>query len=382
MRGYDTVAYDIDSVVNEGGDMVARMGGDEFMLIITSLEGVARSIRVAERVREAVLEPIVIDDTELEIGVSIGIAIYPEDGETAEELVVNADLAMYEAKNSGKNSYRLFRSDMQAAAKRNLEIESSLRNALNNNELALHYQPKFDINTGEVVGAEALLRWHNDKLGEVSPSSFIPVAECSSLIFDIDEWVLHAACKQINAWQKAGMRMVPVAMNVSAKQAARVDLIGKVHEVIEDFSLPHGVLELEITETSAIANMSVVAENIRTLKEIGVTVALDDFGAGHSSLSLLRYCDIDTLKIDRAFVEELSQPEGKPIFKAVISLAKVLNVATVAEGIEQQHELEAIRSFGCGVAQGFLLAKPMTAREFETFVNAQNSIRGLFGAQR
>ena len=346
VRGNDLVAHDLDISAQQEQHMVARMGGDEFMLIISDLQHSKQVEIVAERVRQTILDPIVIDGITIEIGVSIGIALYPDNGSSAEELVVNADLAMYEAKNRGKNNYCLFNDQLEDEVKLKLQIESELRNALINDELELFYQPKFNIEDLNMVGAEALLRWHSPTLGPVSPAQFIPIAENSGLIYEIDEWVIRRACKQFSEWISKGFNPLPLAVNVSAKQAARGDLARKIQTAIECSNLPPYSLEIEITETSAISNMQLVAENIRTLKDLKVTVALDDFGAGHSSLSLLKYCDIDTLKIDRGFLSELNNQDSKPIYKAVIELAKTLNIQTVAEGIEQQSELETLRKNG------------------------------------
>lgn len=366
LRGHDLVAHSLEAGALSGQHLVARMGGDEFMLIVTDLGGVENAEIIAERVRTTVLEPIEIDETKLEIGVSIGISIYPKDSHSAEELIINADLAMYEAKSRGKNNYCLFRSDLENAARRNLQLESALRNAIIHDELELVYQPKYDLATQEMAGAEALLRWTSPKFGMVSPAEFIPVAEQSGLIFDIDEWVMRKACRQIRQWIDLGYRQLPIAINISAKLAARTDLIDKVRAAIESAELPDYSLEVEITETSALSNMQLVAENIRVLKDLKVSVALDDFGAGHSSLALLKYCEIDTLKIDRGFLSELGDVTSKPIYRAVIELARVLNMKTVAEGIEKTAELELLRDMGCDLAQGFLLAKPMSVSDYET----------------
>ena len=379
VRGDDFVAHDDESIELSGQHLVARMGGDEFMLIITDLRQTEQAEQVAERVCETILEPIDIDGTAIEIGVSIGIAIYPDDGESAETLVVNADLAMYEAKNRGKNNYYLFNKHLEKTARLNLQIESALRQSLNNDLFELHYQPKFDIFSGSIIGAEALLRWQHPKLGAVSPARFIPVAEHSNLIYDIDEWVMNHACKQIHQWTNSGLALLPIAINISARQAARRDLIEKIERFITLYEIPEFGLEVEITETSALSDIKIVAENIRALQRLKVTVALDDFGAGHSSLSLLKYCEIDTLKIDRGFLTELNSPGNKPIYKAVIELAKVLNMQTVAEGIEQNSELENLKKLGCRVAQGFLLASPMPAAKFESYLKKTRTPEALNG---
>jgi len=377
LRGDDFVAHDDESVEIQGQHLVARMGGDEFMLVINDLQKTGQVELIAERVRKTILEPIDIDGTAVEIGVSIGIAIYPKDGENSEKLVVNADLAMYEAKNRGKNNYCLFSENLEHTARLNIKIESALRDALNHNQFELYYQPKFDIYSGEVNGAEALLRWEHPVLGIVSPAQFIPVAEHSNLIYDIDEWVIHHACEQIHKWSTSDLELLPIAINISAKQAARGNLIEKIEHAINQFEIPDYGLEVEITETSALSDIKIVAENIRALRQLNVTVALDDFGAGHSSLSLLKYCEIDTLKIDRGFLTELTSSSDKPIYKAVIELAKVLQMQTVAEGIEQESELETLKLMGCRVGQGYLLARPMPASQFEAYLRKSQKKEAL-----
>ncbi len=376
MRDYDIVARDIGPKIGDGDHLVARMGGDEFMVIVTDLEEPQHAAVVAERVRKIILEPIKLNGTSVDIGVSIGIAIYPDNGMCAEELVINADLAMYEAKNRGKNNYCFFNCEMENAARFNIQIESALRGAFKRDELELHYQPKFNVESGEMVGAEALLRWHSPSLGMVSPARFVPLAEKSGLIYVVDSWVLQTVCTQIHDWREAGFEVAPISINVSAKQAARSDLVDIVSTALQDASLPPYAIEVEITETSALLNMQVVAENIRLLKKLSVTVALDDFGAGHSSLSLLKYCDIDTLKIDRGFITELGvEGRGRPLVEAVVTLAKILGLCPVAEGVEQVSELEALREMECTVAQGYYFARPMPVDEFEQFMRDQTQLK-------
>ena len=314
------------------------------------------------------------DCTGIEIGVSIGIAVFPENGESAEELTVKADLAMYEAKNRGKNNYCFFSADLEEAVKLDAETESALRHAIQNDDLELYYQPKYDLDTRQVVGAEALLRWRHPELGQMSPDRFVPLAENSDLIYDLDSWVLDSACRQIQHWLQSGVPVVPIAVNVSAKQAARSDLVKIVKENIEQANLPAFSLEVEITETSALADVKTVAENVQQLKELDVTVALDDFGAGHSSLSLLKYCRIDTLKIDRGFISELGQADRRDtIIGGVIALAQVLKVSVVAEGVEEEQQSAELRAMGCNYAQGYLFARPMPVDDFENFMFEQKT---------
>ncbi len=369
VRGYDLVAQDFESGVSAGEDLVARMGGDEFMLVISDITDPAQVATIAERVRRVILEPIELLGTGLEIGVSIGIAVFPDNGVNAEELTVKADLAMYEAKRSGKNKYCFFSPELEHAARLDAEIETALRHAIHHDELELYYQPKYDIDSGTIIGAEALLRWQHESLGTVSPARFVPLAENSDLIYELDNWVLHRVCRQVRDWLDAGLSVVPIAINVSAKQAANADLVDKVQAAIDASELPPWSIELEITETAALVDMETVANNVRRLKKLAVTVALDDFGAGHSSLSLLKFCKIDTLKIDRGFVIELAQPGTRTtIISGVVAMAQVLNLNIVAEGVEEEAQLAELRDMGCHQAQGYLFAHPMPVSEFEQFL--------------
>ncbi len=369
VRGFDLSGQHFESGVRSGEDLVARMGGDEFMLVVSDLEDANMAAVIAERVRQAILAPVDLLGTGIKIGVSIGISMFPENGASAEELTVKADLAMYEAKNSGKNMYRFFSTELEEAARLDAEIETALRHAVENDDLEMYYQPKYDIKSGQIIGAEALVRWQHAELGFVSPARFVPLAENSDLIYELDEWVMRNVCKQVKTWHDSGRHVVPVAINVSAKQAAHSGLFEKVKAILEDSELPPYSIEIEITETSALADMGTVAENIRRLKELSVTVALDDFGAGHSSLSLLKYCKIDTLKIDRGFISELNQEGTRTtIISGVIAMAQVLKLAVVAEGVEETEQLAELRKMGCNYAQGYLFAKPMPADQFETFM--------------
>ena len=280
VRGHDIVAHDFDNSTADSEPLVARMGGDEFMLVISDITDAQQAAIVADRVRETILAPIEILGTGVEIGVSVGIALYPDNGSSTDELITNADLAMYEAKGRGKNNYCFFNAELEAAAKFNLAVESALRDALEHDSLRLDYQPKYDTVSGELKGAEALLRWSSDEFGDLSPARFLPIAEGSELIFAVDEWVLSRVSTQIREWLEAGLQMVPIAVNISTKQAVSPDFADKVRAVIERAALPDYSLEVEITEASALSDILPVAKNLRALREMCVAVALDDFGSG------------------------------------------------------------------------------------------------------
>lgn len=370
LRGYDVVALDIDGDMS-AHPMVARMGGDEFMLIIPGLESLDEVANIAERVRRAVLDPMEIDGKKIEIGVSIGVALYPEDGTNSEQIIVNADLAMYEAKSKGKNNYRFFEPKMQELLTRRMTIEKELQQLIirdPSNELSFHFQPKFNLRTDQMVGAEALLRWHSQTLGILSPEEFIPIAESSPLIYQLDHWVINTVCRQMSEWRQQNIRMVPTAVNISAKFAGDKNLVDLVEKALHLHNIPPALLELEITETSALTRMSTVADNIKRLKALGVRVAIDDFGAGNASLSLFRICKVDTLKIDRAFVNDLAEDQSAATLKGIFALATQLDVDVVAEGIESNNQVEALKAIGCNLGQGFLLSKSMTASAFKNYL--------------
>lgn len=370
LRGYDLISRSYESGIPEGNDLAARMGGDEFMLVIADLGESRQAAMVAERIRKAILAPIELPEQSVEIGVSIGIAIYPDDSSNAEELTVKADLAMYEAKNRGKNNFCFFSADLEEAAKLEADTEIALREAIRNDDLELYYQPKYELSTGKVIGVEALLRWQHPELGQMAPDVFVPIAEATNLIYELDAWVLERACSQIKEWRQVGVPTVPVAVNISAQQASKANLADIVSAQIDKAGLPSYSLEVEITETSALKDMETVANNVTRLQQLDVTVALDDFGAGHSSLSLLKYCRIDTLKIDRLFISELGQTDKQnTIIAGVIALAKVLKLSVVAEGVEEKEQSELLKQMGCDYGQGYLFARPMKASEFEIFMH-------------
>jgi|GEM_PF-1217401 len=364
VRGSDLVALDLEGGLAAGEDLVARMGGDEFMLVISDLNGTSGAAAIAERVRKTILRPIDLHGTGIEIGVSIGIAVYPDNGATADELIVKADLAMYEAKNRDKNNYCFYNTELEEAARLDAEIETALRQALHNGELELYFQPKYDIGTGTIVGAEALLRWQHPEFGWISPARFVPLAEHSDLIYELDQWVIQESCRQIRLWREAGTPVTPIAINIPAKLAAHGSLVGIVRAAVKANSLPPYSVELEITETSALKNIESVAENIRQVRESSVTVALDDFGAGHSSLSLLKFCQIDSLKIDRGFISELNQEGTRTtIISGVIAMAQVLELSVVAEGVEEEAQLRELKKNGLQPGPGLSICASDAGRQ-------------------
>ena len=335
-------------------DSIARMGGDEFTVLLPELKNPEDAASVAQKLLEAVAQPMRIEETELFITTSIGIALFPNDGDTAELLLKNADHAMYRAKDAGRNSVQLFTETMNSRALERLSMENNLRHALDRGELVLHYQPQFNLTTNRITGVEALLRWK-----EIGPTEFIPIAEETRLIVPIGEWVLREACRRAKSWQESGHEGLRMAVNLSPRQFQHSDLPLLIAAALADSGLAPGDLELEITESTAMQNTERTIATLRRLREMGVRIAIDDFGTGHSSLNYLRSFPIDTVKIDQEFVNEIeSSPADRAIISAVIGMARGLGLRVVAEGVETQPQLAFLREEGCDEVQGFLLGVP------------------------
>jgi diguanylate cyclase (GGDEF)-like protein/PAS domain S-box-containing protein len=348
------VAARLRSVLREG-DTIARMGGDEFTILLADLEDVRDSARIAQKLLDRVAEPMRVEGHELYVTTSIGIAVFPNDGDTAEMLLKNADSAMYRAKEAGRNSYRLCTPAMNLRAAERLSLENALRRAIDRQELVLHYQPLVRLETGQVEGMEALLRWNRPGHGLVPPASFIGIAEETRMIVPIGEWVLREACRRARGWP--GRRM---AVNLSPRQFQQNDLRDVVASALEESGLDPRLLELEITESTAMRNTDRTLAMLGELRELGVCIALDDFGTGHSSLSYLRRFPIDRVKIDREFVAEIetSRP-NRAIVSAVVAMAHGLDLAVTAEGVETEAQVAFLREQRCEEVQGFLFGRPM-----------------------
>ena len=304
---------------------------------------------------------------------SIGIAIYPDDGEDFETLSKNADTAMYRVKQEGRNGYRFFTAEMQAHSVRKLQLENALRQALANNQMTLHYQPQLALQGGRIVGAEALLRWQHPELGQVSPAEFIPVAEANGLILPIGEWVLQTAVRQIKTWIDQGLGPMVMAVNLSVAQFRHPALPELVSRILDQAQLPPEYLELELTEGVAMENPLGAIAVMDRLHERGVRMSIDDFGTGYSSLNYLKRFKVYKLKIDQSFVRDIStDPEDKAIVSAVISMARSLGLKTIAEGVETQGQLEFLREQGCDEVQGYYFSRPLPAQQFEAFVRERD----------
>jgi len=346
------------------GDALARLGGDEFTVLLSRIERAEDASLAAERIRTALGQALKIGGQELYTTTSIGIAVFPEDGGNADELLRNADLAMYYAKRDGGNTHRRFSGQMAAAVLKRMTLENLLRKAIERGELRLHYQPQFNIGNGTVAGAETLLRWTNPELGMVSPAEFIPLAEDTGLIAPIGEWVLRNACAQARAWRDQGLTLPRVAVNVSAVQFLHKGFPDLVTRILEETGLEPRTLELELTESALMRDADSAALALRTLKDIGVQLAIDDFGTGYSSLSRLKQFPIDRLKIDRSFVRDIeTDADDAAIAVAIIAMASSMRLEVVAEGVETPGQLEFLRNRGCHEVQGFLLSRPLPAEQ-------------------
>jgi diguanylate cyclase (GGDEF)-like protein/PAS domain S-box-containing protein len=345
-------------------DTVARLGGDEFTIILSDLRHPEDALAVAQKILDTVQKPVAIGATPVSTSASIGIALYPDDGGDAEALLRNADSAMYRAKEAGRNTYQLCTDEMKKRALDRLSLESRLRIAVRDERLTLAYQPQINLMTGQTIGVEALVRWHDAERGLVEPSTFIPIAEETRLIVPLGEWVLRTACRQTKEWHERGAGPLRVAVNLSARQFQQQDLVQMVKSALEEVDLDPSALELEITETTAMQNADVSVEVLRALRAIGVGISIDDFGMGYSSLNYLKRFPINAVKIDRAFVNDLATDEGDAaIVSAVIGMARSLRLRVVAEGVETAAQFAFLRSRKCDEAQGFYFSRPVSADE-------------------
>jgi diguanylate cyclase (GGDEF)-like protein/PAS domain S-box-containing protein len=341
-------------------DTVARHGGDEFVIVLPDLTDEAGLIAWMERTRAAISEPVMIDDTELYVGCSMGASLFPQDGDDAETVMKKADLAMYRAKDMGRNNYQFYQPEMNATVGARMNLERRLRRALRDGEFLLHYQPQVDMETGAIVGIEALVRWMDPEQGLVSPASFIPVAEESGLIGPLSEWVLREACRQNKEWQDAGLPPARVSVNLSARHFQQRDIASLVTSVLDETGLEPCYLELELTESAIMRNAEEAVSMLEELSALGIGIAIDDFGTGYSSLSYLKRFPVHRLKIDRSFVADIgASGDDETITSAIIALAHSLELQVIAEGVETEAQHEFLRLRDCDEMQGYLFSRPM-----------------------
>jgi len=360
------IAERLASIVREG-DTVARLGGDEFVLVLNDQNKEDVIFRAMQRVLNKVSEPMTIDGQELYITCSAGVSLYPADAPDVETLLKNADVAMYRAKEHGRNNFQFYTPEMNDLANERLALEHSLRRALERNELLLHYQPKVNLETGMIVGAEALLRWQHPEWGLIAPERFIPIAEETGLIVQIGAWVIRTACNQARLWQDAGLPPVIMSVNLSARQFRQESFVKVVTQILHETGLKPEQLEMELTESMLMHNANAAISILAGLKSIGVRLSLDDFGTGYSSLSYLSRLPIDTLKIDRSFVQHIGDQDecdNGILAQAIISLGHSLNLTVIAEGVETGEQLQFLKAHQCDEVQGFYFCKPTVAGEF------------------
>ncbi len=351
-------------------DTIARQGGDEFVVLLADLESEGEATFVAEKMVLALLDPFVVDSFHLSVTPSIGVSLYPEDGETAVQLLRNADLAMYRAKEAGRNRFEYYKPEMNAKAVQRLQLENDLRQAIAKAELMVYFQPKVHVESGKVVGMEALLRWKHAQLGFISPAEFIPVAEECGLINELGDWVLRHSAMQQRIWQSMGYELVPVAVNLSARQLNQTGLVERLNTIMRDTGIPRGAIELELTESMLLDIGGEGMALMQELNDAGFALALDDFGTGYSSLSRLKLLPMASLKIDQSFVRDIASDENdRSIIHATVVLAHAMGMKVVAEGVETEEQLEFLRGLHCQEYQGYLFSRPIPADQVEAFLS-------------
>jgi diguanylate cyclase (GGDEF)-like protein len=345
-------------------DVISRWGGDEFTLLLPHLPSPEDISQISQRILDKLSTPFDLEGHELYVTASLGVAIYPYDGEDAEALMKNADSAMYQVKQQGRNNYQLYFEGIHQKALAELILESDLRKALVREEFLLYYQPQIDLKTNQLMGLEALIRWQHPRLGFVSPAQFIPLAEETGLICAIGDWVLRAACDQHRDWRSLGLPLVPIAINLSAQQFQQPTLVDSIIQTLEELEVDPCYLELEITESAAMQNVAFTTAMLRQLQQAGIQIAMDDFGTGYSSLSAIKHFPFHTLKIDQSFVRDaIASPSDAAIVKAVVALGKGLELKVLAEGVETQSQLDFLRLIDCDSAQGYFFSKPLPPAE-------------------
>jgi diguanylate cyclase (GGDEF)-like protein/PAS domain S-box-containing protein len=354
-------------------DTVGRFGGDEFVLVLPQQKNdIAPTASLLERVREAVIGPVVLDEQEVRVSCSIGVAMYPRDGEDPDTLLMNADAAMYRAKETGKNNVQFYTQEMNSSLEEKLALLDGLRKALDDNQLYVEYQPKADLRSGLLFGVEALVRWRHPERGVIRPDIFIPLAEECGMIGAIGDWVLQQACRQARAWQAEGLPPITVSVNVSPRQFDDLRLVARVAEALESSGLAAGLLELEVTESLIMRDVGQAVAKMRELEAKGVALSIDDFGTGYSSLSSLKRFPISRLKIDKSFVRDLdTSPDDRAIARAIISLAHELDVRVIAEGVETAQQRDFLQANGCDEMQGYLLSRPVAPQQIAVLLARQ-----------
>ena len=376
----DTLGHDVgDMLLKEAakrlgtcvrtGDTVARLGGDEFTIIMPNLDDPKNAPLVAQRVLDSLGRAFLLGGHEAFVSGSIGITIFPDDARDAQELLKNADAAMYRAKEEGKANYQFFTADMNEQVQERLVVKNGLSKALENDEFLLLYQPKLDLKTNRVTGAEALMRWESPELGLVSPVKFIPILEETGMVVEVGEWAIHTACRQHAAWVKAGLPPIKIAVNLSARQLREPSFVNIVKSALKKAKLPPSAIEIEITESMLMSDAPIIVAALEDLHDFGVHISMDDFGTGYSSLSYLKRFPIDTIKIDRSFVNDIHvDADDAEIIHTIINMGHTLNRKIIAEGVETEEQLDILKAYRCDEIQGYFFSKPLAADDFTDFV--------------
>ncbi len=351
-------------------DTVGRMGGDEFIVLIPELMETDHTAKLAQKILDSLAPAFKIGDNELYIGCSIGISIFPDDGMEIRTLLKNSDLAMYRAKEKGRNTFQLYTPVMNFKAMERLAVEKNMRKALDRDEFELFYQPKINLQSGQIVGMEALLRWDSPELGMVMPNQFIPVAEETRIIIQLGHWVLYTACRQAQIWREAGLPPLPISVNLSVIQFTHPNLVSEISKVLDQTGTPPHQLELEITETVLMQDTTLAVSILKKLSELGIKISIDDFGTGFSSLNYLKNLPLDYLKIDRTFIKDFDLQTNSAITKAIVTLAQSLNMKTIAEGVETEEQKQFLKELNCDEAQGYLFSRPVPKKEIEELIKS------------
>jgi diguanylate cyclase (GGDEF)-like protein/PAS domain S-box-containing protein len=371
------VAQRLSLCVRES-DMIARLGGDEFVVVLPVVDGPADAAHVAGKIVNSISQPYAFESSEMRTSPSIGICLYPDDAADIGDMLKNADVAMYHAKSLGRNNYQFFTEAMQIAALQRMSIESDLRRALEQHQFVLHYQPQLDLRSGRVSGVEALVRWEHPQRGLVPPMDFIPIAEETGLIVPLGDWVLREACRQLSTWQARGIAGIEMSVNLSASQFLDPQLPVRIRDMLKEYNLSAGSLDLEITESMSMSSPAATIAAMDILIEHGMSLSIDDFGTGYSSLAYLKLFPIRTLKIDRSFVKDIeTDTNDAEICDVTVLLAHKLGLDVVAEGVETEAQLKYLHSIGCEKIQGFLISKPLPADEAEVFLRNEAPMEGL-----
>ena len=349
-------------------DTVGRLGGDEFIILLRGLKNNDNALAVAENLLKTFREPFKVDGKELILTMSIGVAIYPKNGRSASDLLRNADTAMYQAKALGRNTYSFFTQEMNTVMQRRFEIEDQMRGALERNEFELHFQPQLDVKSASIIGAEALLRWHNPTLGNITPDEFIPIAEHSGLIIPIGEYVIKQALSFLNKWQKIDRKKYTMAVNLSPRQFRNTKLIGFITNILNENDISATSLELEITEDVLMSGEPYIHDALISISDLGIKLSMDDFGTGYSSLSYLRQYPFDVLKVDRSFINGITSNKADcDLVKATIAMSHSLDLTVVAEGVETKEQLQLLENLGCDFVQGYYFSRPIPAERLLEF---------------